>query len=265
MKKRPAHTELVYPDPRIGTIDLGQIGRNKHHVAGLLEIDVTPVIARIKALRAEGIRVTFFSWMVKAISEVIAENRYMHAQAGRRNHTVVFDDVDISVVVEREVDGTRVPIPLLIKKTNEKSAQMIHQEIQRAQVQQIRDEGDFVLADGSPPRRLMQLYYVLPQWMRLALLRHILRSPYRTKAMMGTVMITSVGTAGHLSGWFIPRAMHTLCFALGSVVKKPWVVENRIAVRDVLHLTLLFDHDVVDGVPAMRFASRLSSHIGETA
>jgi pyruvate/2-oxoglutarate dehydrogenase complex dihydrolipoamide acyltransferase (E2) component len=28
-------------------------------------------------------------------------------------------------------------------------------------------------------------------------------------------------------------------------------------VRDILHLTVLFDHDAVDGAPAMRFVSRL--------
>jgi pyruvate/2-oxoglutarate dehydrogenase complex dihydrolipoamide acyltransferase (E2) component len=51
--------------------------------------------------------------------------------------------------------------------------------------------------------------------------------------------------------------MHNLCLALGSVVKKPWVVGERIAAQDVLHLTVLFDHDVVDGAPAARFLADL--------
>jgi pyruvate/2-oxoglutarate dehydrogenase complex dihydrolipoamide acyltransferase (E2) component len=57
--------------------------------------------------------------------------------------------------------------------------------------------------------------------------------------------------------------MHNLCFALGSIVKKPRVVEHEIRIRDVLHLTILFDHDVVDGIPAARFAARLVKRIEE--
>ena len=57
--------------------------------------------------------------------------------------------------------------------------------------------------------------------------------------------------------------MHNLCFALGSTVKKPWVVENDVQVRDILHLTILFDHDVVDGIPAARFAAKLVDRIQE--
>jgi pyruvate/2-oxoglutarate dehydrogenase complex dihydrolipoamide acyltransferase (E2) component len=55
--------------------------------------------------------------------------------------------------------------------------------------------------------------------------------------------------------------MHNLCFALGSIVKKPWVVENEIEIRDILHMTVLFDHDVVDGAPATRFIMRLVDRI----
>lgn len=78
---------------------------------------------------------------------------------------------------------------------------------------------------------------------------------------MGTAIITSVGSVAYLPGWVIPKAMHNLCFALGSVVKKPWVVRNKVEIRDILHLTILFDHDVVDGAPAARFAARLVKHI----
>jgi pyruvate/2-oxoglutarate dehydrogenase complex dihydrolipoamide acyltransferase (E2) component len=251
------HEVFRYPLSRIGTLDLGQIGLRKHHIAGLLEVDVTEAIAQIRKLRAEGREISFFSWMVKAISTAIAENRYIHAMAGRKHHTVVFQDIDISVMVEKAVEGKRVPLPLLIRKTNEKTTEAIHAEIRAAQSQQIMDESDYVLTEDKLPRAVMRLYYTLPQWMRLFLIKRILRNPYRSKAMMGTAIITSVGTAGHLSGWIIPKAMHNLCFALGPIVKKPWVVANRIQIRDILHLTVLVDHDVVDGIPAARFAARL--------
>jgi pyruvate/2-oxoglutarate dehydrogenase complex dihydrolipoamide acyltransferase (E2) component len=76
---------------------------------------------------------------------------------------------------------------------------------------------------------------------------------------MGTVVVTSVGALARVPGWFVPRSLHNLCFALGAIVRKPWVVEERVEVRDILHLTVLFNHDVVDGAPAARFLGRLAS------
>jgi pyruvate/2-oxoglutarate dehydrogenase complex dihydrolipoamide acyltransferase (E2) component len=75
--------------------------------------------------------------------------------------------------------------------------------------------------------------------------------------MMGTVMITSVGSVARVPGWILPRSIHNLSLALGSVVKKPWVVGQGIAAQDILHLTVLFDHDVIDGAPAARFVADL--------
>jgi hypothetical protein len=170
---------------------------------------------------------------------------------------VEFEDVDISVVVERQVGDARVPLPLVIRRTNEKSASAIHAEIRAAQTQPLESEGDYVLSRERPSATAMRLYYALPQWLRVLALRWICRSPFRCKAHMGTVMITSVGSTAHVPGWILPKSIHNLCFALGSVVKKPWVVGERIVAQDILHLTVLFDHDVVDGAPAARFLADL--------
>ena len=51
-----------------------------------------------------------------------------------------------------------------------------------------------------------------------------------------------------------PRAVS---FALGSVLKKPWVVGQQIMIRDFLSMTIIFNHDLVDGAPAARFVDRL--------
>jgi pyruvate/2-oxoglutarate dehydrogenase complex dihydrolipoamide acyltransferase (E2) component len=44
---------------------------------------------------------------------------------------------------------------------------------------------------------------------------------------------------------------------VGSMAWKPAVVEGRIEPREILNLSVLFDHDVVDGAPATRFVRRL--------
>lgn len=55
----------------------------------------------------------------------------------------------------------------------------------------------------------------------------------------------------------MPKSLHNLCFGIGAVVPKPWVVDGKIQVREILNLTVLFDHDVIDGSPAARFVDKL--------
>ena len=76
--------------------------------------------------------------------------------------------------------------------------------------------------------------------------------------MAGTVGITAVGMfgKGH-SGWGIAPTTHSLGLVVGSIAWKPAVVEGRIEPREILNLTVVFDHDVIDGAPAARFARRL--------
>jgi pyruvate/2-oxoglutarate dehydrogenase complex dihydrolipoamide acyltransferase (E2) component len=44
---------------------------------------------------------------------------------------------------------------------------------------------------------------------------------------------------------------------VGGIAWKPAVIEGRIEPREILNLTVTFDHDVVDGAPATRFVRRL--------
>jgi pyruvate/2-oxoglutarate dehydrogenase complex dihydrolipoamide acyltransferase (E2) component len=232
-------------------------------VAGLVEIDVTEALEGLAATGAPGKRVSFFAWMVKRIGDGIATHPGVHALRSGRRRLHIFDEVDISIIIEKKLEGSRVPIPLLIRNVNGKSAAEIQEEIRSAQKRPIRDEGEYVLSEQRAGSRLMRFFYLLPQPLRLFLMRRILRNPHRSKAAMGTAVITSLGSVGRLPGWIIPKTMHNLCFALGSVIKKPWVCEGRIEIREIMHMTVIFDHDVVDGAPAMRFMVDLIQTIEE--
>jgi pyruvate/2-oxoglutarate dehydrogenase complex dihydrolipoamide acyltransferase (E2) component len=78
---------------------------------------------------------------------------------------------------------------------------------------------------------------------------------------MGNVAITSIGMIGKVNGWFIPISVHPICFGIGRIAKKPVVVIDKIEIREVLNMTILLDHDVVDGAIMARFISRLSENI----
>ena len=62
---------------------------------------------------------------------------------------------------------------------------------------------------------------------------------------------------GDLIGWGIPIGVQPLMFSLGAVTKKAGVIEDKIEIRKILHTTILFDHDIIDGAPATRFLAKL--------
>ena len=45
------------------------------------------------------------------------------------------------------------------------------------------------------------------------------------------------------------------------IIKKPVVVENEIVIRDILNVSILIDHDVMDGAPMARFINELKTNI----
>ena len=48
---------------------------------------------------------------------------------------------------------------------------------------------------------------------------------------------------------------------VGGIGEKPGVVDRQIAMRDYLSVTISFDHTIIDGAPAARFAQRLKELI----
>ena len=84
----------------------------------------------------------------------------------------------------------------------------------------------------------------------------LFRDPFRVKRTMGTVSVTSVGMFGKVSGgssWGIPVEFHLLTVALGAIARKSAMAEDRVEACEFLGMTVVFDHDVVDGAPVTRF------------
>lgn len=254
----------TFPLSRVGTFDVGVIGGRKHQIVGLLEADVTAARRRLRALRREGAGGSFTAWVVKTVADTVKEMPQVHGIRRGRLRRVVFADVDVAVIVERVVDGVSVPLPVVLRKCNEKSVEGIEAEIQGAASQAIEGTGDYELG-RKRSGLLMRVFYYLPQFLRLAIMNALLRGPKARKQAMGTVIVTSIASDIRFPGWIIPRTMHNLAIGLGSVVRKPWVVGDTVLPREILNLTVLLDHDVVDGAPAARFGSKLIANLEKVA
>ena len=81
----------------------------------------------------------------------------------------------------------------------------------------------------------------------------------------GTITITNVGVFGVDGGTPILNPGEAAILALGQVRQMPWVVDGGLAVRDVVQLTLAFDHRIVDGRLAGEFLADVSAMLTEPA
>ncbi|MGH9415566.1 MAG: dihydrolipoamide acetyltransferase family protein, partial [Terriglobales bacterium] len=66
----------------------------------------------------------------------------------------------------------------------------------------------------------------------------------------GTFSISNYGIYGGLIGMPIINQPQVAILGIGGIHKTPVVIEDAIAIRSVVHLTLSFDHRVVDGATA---------------
>jgi pyruvate dehydrogenase E2 component (dihydrolipoamide acetyltransferase) len=69
----------------------------------------------------------------------------------------------------------------------------------------------------------------------------------------GTITITNVGVFGVDAGVPLLNPGEAAILALGAVQRRPWEHAGDIALRDVVTLSLAFDHRLVDGEGASRF------------
>ncbi len=79
----------------------------------------------------------------------------------------------------------------------------------------------------------------------------------------GTISITNVGVFGIDAGTPILNPGEAAILAMGAVRKMPWEHHGEIALRQVMTLSLSFDHRLVDGEQGSRFLADLGAILAE--
>ncbi|MDF2540185.1 MAG: catalytic domain of component of various dehydrogenase complexe, partial [Herbinix sp.] len=165
MKHLGEYQVVDFPSSRIATIDIGIASHMKHHINAFIELDVTDARRMLHEKKKQNKNISFNSWLIKCISMAAEECKEIHGIRKGKRKVVLFDDVDISIMIEREIDGEKVPLPYVIRKTNEKSISDIYDEITSGQKQSIKDEGNYVLGEKKN-EILMKIYYSMPGFIR---------------------------------------------------------------------------------------------------
>ena len=243
---------LPFPPERGLVVDAGYLGTGRHITHGLVEVDVTTARElRRRLSERDGTTLSFTAFLVASVGRAIAATPKVQAYRDWRGRLVVFHDVDVVTMIEAKQGA--VAIPHIIRNADRRTVRDISDEIRLIQ--------DSPRKSGQQGA-LVRLAPRIPRFLRLLFFRVVKRNPHWFKDLQGTVVLTSVGMFGRGGGWgigFLPT--HTLGLTVGGIARKPGVHQDRVEVREYLHLTLSFDHDIVDGAPAARFARDLTELI----
>lgn len=200
------------------------------HVTEFLTVDVTPtmeLLARLKANRAfEGLKLTPLTIAAKAVLIALRNNPTLNSRwDGERQEIVQFNYVNLGIAAATP-RGLTVP--------NIKDAHLLSLRELAARLSELTDTAR---AGKTAPAELSG----------------------------GTISITNIGVFGIDAGTPILNPGEAAIVALGAVRKAPWVVDDQLAVRQVMSLSLSFDHRLVDGEQGSRFLADLGAVLADPA
>jgi pyruvate/2-oxoglutarate dehydrogenase complex dihydrolipoamide acyltransferase (E2) component len=247
--KSKGYRVVPFPTERDIIVDSLRVGSRRHMIHGLVEADVTRARQYIREHKERtGERLSFTAFIICCLAKAVEGDKMVHASRDWRNRLVIFDEVDVSTLVEREVRGRVMGTAHVIRAANKRTFREIHEEIRTVQAASPED---------SEHIGAWMLYLRLPGFLRVLLFRALMKFPHLVKRMIGTVSVTAVGMFGRGGGWGIPIPNYTLSLTLGGIAEVPLLINGGFELREQLNLTISLDHDVVDGAPAARFTSRL--------
>jgi pyruvate dehydrogenase E2 component (dihydrolipoamide acetyltransferase) len=199
-----------------------------------VEVDLTE-ISQIRAKvkddfkKREGATLSYLPFIAKAAIEALKIYPKVNATIDTEARTITYPDTEhLGIAVDTE-KGLLVPV--------------------------IKDAGD--LSIGGLAKRIADL---------AARTRQNKVTP--DELVGGTFTITNYGSAGTLMDTPIINQPQVAILGTGALAKRPVVISDPrlgqvIAVRDMMYLSLSYDHRLVDGAEAARFLSTLKARLEE--
>lgn len=198
--------------------------RTAAHVTHMDEADVTELWnirekEKVSAQR-KGVHITFLPFIVKAVIAALREHPTLNASMDDEHGEIMIKKYyNIGIAVDTQ-DGLVVPV---VKNAQDKSIMGIAKEIEE-------------LADKAQTRKLDLM------------------------DMKGSSFtITNIGVIGGLHATPIINWPDVAILALGRIYDKVTFKDDKITVRKALPFSLAFDHRVLDGAEAARFANSLKA------
>jgi pyruvate/2-oxoglutarate dehydrogenase complex dihydrolipoamide acyltransferase (E2) component len=251
MSKNKGYKSIPLSFNRQAVIASATVSKEKNAIHFFTEIDITEPRRLIhEHFNKTGEKLSLTAYIVKCLSKVVQDNPEFNSFiCGRK--LILLDDITISVLIERSIEQEKVPEPIGINKTQNKSYQQISDEIKKAQNNQTDKLGSL---SGQIWFRFIPTF-LLRMFIRLAD-----RNVYMAKKY-GKIAVTAVGMFSKDAIWAIPNGTATVLLTVGGFNKKVVEIENQFLTREHLCITLSFDHNIIDGAPASRFISQFTETV----
>jgi pyruvate/2-oxoglutarate dehydrogenase complex dihydrolipoamide acyltransferase (E2) component len=224
--------------------DAGAVAARRHAIPAWVAADITDVMPRIGG--ESGVSMT--AYVASTLARAVADHPRVHSSRDVMGRVITYESVDINVTVEVSLDGQSFPMNHVVRAADRRSAPDLHKEIHS--VKQRPDASDTLTMQRST-----HWYLHVPGPVRRRVLMGTLhRLPDLQRRLIGTVGLTSVGMHGRGAGTGFPFLLHTLDVLVGGLEDRRTVDDTGAPqTRQLLWVSLVADHDVVDGVPLTRF------------
>ena len=220
-------------------------------MTGHLNVNVTRAKELISELKRRNIRISFTGWIADCISKSVQQFPMINSFRKGRRELVQFNDIDIIVMIERQVEDQFIPVPYSIRRSNSKNVVDISKEIWEAR-QKPMTEKNQLLYEG----KLLWMYDYLPKFLRQKIIRRFTMNPMTIKKQGGLIVLTSINRFTKSKGWISGfGGLTTLNIVIGGSSTELVKFGGDYKQQEFIQLTLSLDHDILDGAPAARFSA----------
>ena len=194
------------------------------HYSYVEEVDFTDLVhlqeAQKKEAEKQSVKLTYLSYVVKALIPVLKEFPYLNASLDETTQEIVLKKYYTIGVAVSTPDGLVVPV---VKDADKKSLFEVAKEIVRL--------SDAVRTNKAKPEELKG----------------------------STFTVTSIGSIGGVFATPILNYPEVAILGVNKIVERPMVRDGKIIPRHMMYLSLTLDHRVVDGAVAAHFMNKLVS------
>lgn len=253
MKTTTGYKKVPLGFNRLAVIASATVSKEKNTIHCITEADITIPRRLIKEhFESTGKKLSLTAYVVKCLADSIVNHPNLNSFIKGRS-LVILNDVTVSVMIERNFLGEKVPEPLAIHSAQHKSYIQINDELRSAVNVKTGKLGSM---EGMSWIRFIP-GFLLKTFIRIADKNIKMAEKY------GKVAVTAVGMFNKECAWFIPHGTATVLITIGGINKKKELSEEGVSEREFLCLTASFDHNIVDGAPAARFMKQFIDTIKE--
>ena len=251
MKQKAGYRSIPLTFNRRAVIASATVTKEKNTIHSITEVDITEPRRLIHDhLQKTGERLSLTAYVVTCLAQVIKDHPLLNSFI-KGKEQIILDDVIVSVLIERELKGERVPEPVAISNAQKKTYRQINDEIRAAQNQKGEQLGNL---SGMTWIKYIPTFF-LKSFIRIA------DKNIKMGKRYGKVAVTAVGMFNKESIWFIPHGSATVLITVGGINSKLVKEGDKIIEKEHLCLTASFDHNIVDGAPASRFLKQYTETI----